>query len=267
MKNKFSFTVLVAIHQRKDIERNFENVIKSIYNNTLKPNNVLILIDGIINQDFKKKIKNLKFNYNFDLYHHPKNIGLANILNIGLSQVNTDWVIRSDGDDFSSTDRFENIMNTANMKTSIIGSFVNEIDSSGFKRLKKVPLNQKNILKTIKYKNPFNHNSVAYNLKDVLKVGGYPNYYLKEDYGLWIKMISKGLKGTNLALPLVEANFDDNSYKRRGGLKYIRSELQIFNLLYEKKLINLFEKYLFLFLRVILFSMPIKLKKHIYSYR
>ena len=56
MKNDFS--VLITLHQREDIELNFNSLIESIYSNTLKPNYVFILIDGPIKTSFQNIIEN-----------------------------------------------------------------------------------------------------------------------------------------------------------------------------------------------------------------
>ena len=54
--------------------------------------------------------------------------------------------------------------------------------------------------------------------KNTLKVGGYPNIYLREDYGLWAKMINEGSRFHNIDENLVHAN---------GGYKLIKEGMDL----------------------------------------
>ena len=79
---KYDFSVLIAIHQRSDIELNFENLVKSIFSSTIIPKQTLIMVDGPISLSFKRTINNLKKKNNFQVYFNKEKIGLADILNI-----------------------------------------------------------------------------------------------------------------------------------------------------------------------------------------
>jgi len=131
MKNliKNDVSILMSIHQRRDIELKFSSVIESIYKNTFIPKKFLLLIDGPINKNFEKSILKLKKKFNFEIYHHYKNIGLAKILNIGLKKINTKWVIRVDGDDINLPNRFQNLVENINPNISVIGSYTEEISN------------------------------------------------------------------------------------------------------------------------------------------
>jgi len=52
MNNKFS--VILPIHNREDIYLYFDKVINNIYSNTIKPHEVIIVIDGTVSSKFKK---------------------------------------------------------------------------------------------------------------------------------------------------------------------------------------------------------------------
>lgn len=262
---KHDFTVLVTLHQRSDIALNFNLLIDSIYSNTLKPKNVLILVDGPIELSFKKNIENKKKNRKFDTFFNPTNIGLANILNLGLAKINTTWVIRVDGDDICLSNRFKKIMDNVDPNLSIIGSYISEIDENKKSRIKSVPLSHKSIIKYIKFRNPFNHCAVAYQRDHVIKIGGYPNIYLQEDYGLWVKMIANGFKGINLPEVLVNASFNSQSYKRRTGAEYLKSDFKLSMLKYDLGVINLIEFLIVILVRISFILMPNFLKKNLYA--
>ena len=268
MKNliKNDVSILMSIHQRRDIELKFSSVIESIYKNTFIPKKFLLLIDGPINKNFEKSILKLKKKFNFEIYHHYKNIGLAKILNIGLKKINTKWVIRVDGDDINLPNRFQNLVENINPNISVIGSYTEEISNKKKTRIKKVPINNIQIKKFLKYRNPFNHNSVMYQVEHVLKVGGYPDLFLKEDYGLWVKLLSKKYYGLNIPEVLVQVSFNDDSYKRRSGFKYLKSDLELVRLQYQEKLINIIEFFILTLLRILYAILPQFSKKFLYDF-
>lgn len=260
------FTVLLTLHQRDDIEDNFESLIQSIYTNTLLPNNILILVDGPISSNFQLNIENQKKIKKFDVYYHHINIGLANILNIGLKKIHTPWAIRVDGDDICLPHRFKKTIECIHSEISIVGGYIKEIDENKVTRIKKVPLQYQNIKSYLKYRNPFNHPTVAFRVDHVLSVGGYPNLYLKEDYGLWVKMISKGYQGINIPEILVETSFNKASYQRRSGINYLKSDISLAIMQYNLKNINKLEFFFILVLRTITILSPSFLKILIYQF-
>ena len=113
--------------------------------------------------------------------------------------------------------------------------------------------------KQLFYKNPFNHPSICFRKSEVLKVGGYDDINLYEDWFLWFKM-SK--------LPnIVFHNFDKillqyriRSLDERRGWQVIKYETNFFKTLYKKKYINFFTLVINLFVRSLFRLMP----KYIY---
>ncbi len=116
-----------------------------------------------------------------------------------------------------------------------------------------MPCSQAEIVKASYKRNPFNHMSVAYRTDIVRELGGYPSLHLKEDYGLWLQFIANNHRVRNINKVLVEANFDESSIFRRGGLKYVASErdlLELKNSLIGKR----FNNFLIFVLRSAVFS-------------
>ena len=81
--------------------------------------------------------------------------------------------------------------------------------------------------------------TIFFKRKLAIKLGGYPNIYLKEDYALWIKFINAGARFCNSNKVFTHARTADNFYKRRQGLKHLYSEIQIQKLLLTSKLTNI----------------------------
>ena len=106
--------------------------------------------------------------------------------------------------------------------------------------------------------------SVAYRTDIVRELGGYPSLHLKEDYGLWLQFIANNHRVRNINKVLVEANFDESSIFRRGGLKYVASErdlLELKNSLIGKR----FNNFLIFVLRSAVFLLPNSVRKGIYK--
>ena len=132
-------------------------------------------------------------------------------------------------------------------------------------RIKKVPISQKNILRYVKFRNPFNHMSVAFKSEIVKKVGYYPRIYLKEDYGLWAKLIQSNVKMINLSRRLVKAYSGPEMVKRRSGYKILVSEIMLQKLLYDTKINSLFLSFVSFSIRFLFLLAPFQIKKILYN--
>jgi glycosyltransferase involved in cell wall biosynthesis len=262
------FTVLMSTYA-KDSPELLIKAIDSIYNNTLQPKKIIIIADGPISDDLYKILENAK-NYFFEtleLLYLPKNIGLANALNEGLKKVDTNWVVRADADDINLPHRFLRIADYIknNPEVNLVGSYILEIDTDGNPiAIKTVPIHAKEILEYARRRSPFNHMSVAYKHSVISSAGNYPNIHLKEDYALWCKIISKNLNVGNISEALVHATTGVNMLKRRGGIKYIKSEFHMQCLLFKYKIKSPHLALIDFLLRSLFFMMPITIKKLIY---
>ena len=78
-------------------------------------------------------------------------------------------------------------------------------------------------------RNPFGHPSVMFRKSKVLEAGNYRPYYLCEDYDMWIRMSKINSKFYNIQEVLVYMRIGKDFYKRRGGIKYLKSILKFKN--------------------------------------
>ena len=72
-----------------------------------------------------------------------------------------------------------------------------------------------------------NQVTVMFKKPDVIKAGGYIDWYGEEDYYLWIRLYKMGSKFRNLNENLVYVRVDSDSYRRRGGWQYFASEARL----------------------------------------
>jgi glycosyltransferase involved in cell wall biosynthesis len=220
-------TVLMAVYGRDDPSL-FEMAIDSVFRNTLVPNAFVLVVDGPTPPGLGRTIRRAAERHGVCTLHLEENVGLAAALNHGLALVQTEWVARADADDFNMPYRFElqaQTLRRATHSLDLIGGAIVEVDRRGVPlACRDAPLNHDGIVQRLQTRNPFNHMTVAFRTAAVLKAGGYPPIYLKEDWGLWAAMIAQGARCANVSDVLVRATAGREMYRRRGGIRVARSE-------------------------------------------
>ncbi len=111
-----------------------------------------------------------------------------------------------------------------------VGSALVEFWPDGRTRVKSMPLEDEEIVRWARYRNPINHMTAFFLTDAFFDCGGYPDIPMKEDYGLWLRMIARGHRLANLAEPLVRARLGASFYRRRSGLRNIASEYALFRI-------------------------------------
>lgn len=261
------FTVLMALYGGDRAEL-FEAAVHSVFANTVLPDQFLVVVDGPIPTGLKVAITNLQILYPLiEFIYLPENKGLANALNIGLTFVKYEWVVRADADDINLSERFYTLAKAclANTNIQLVGSSILELDERGHAlAIRELPSSEKDIRQFAKTRNPFNHMTVAYRLESVLACGGYPNIFLKEDYGLWCHFLAKKYSVMNVGLVLVHASAGMSMFRRRGGWRYAKSEWQMQRLLVKSGLKNGARAFFDGILRAGFFLIPSRVRGYIY---
>jgi glycosyltransferase involved in cell wall biosynthesis len=260
------FTVLLPTYNRVDLYELFDMAISSVYANSILPKETIVVVDGPVSLDFRNKITYFQGKFNFTVFWLPDNLGLTGALNYGLRKITTKYTFRADGDDFNMPNRFAMQLKILDDGFDLVGGYIQESDRQGnLLKIREVPLNSEDIRAFAKFRNPFNHMSVAFRTDVVRKIGGYPELYLKEDYGLWALLIGVNVRLKNLPLVLVRATAGDDLFKRRSGIGYIRSEWALRKHLHSCGVSSWIESMLYFFIRIILLSVPPSVKGLIYS--
>jgi len=216
---KNRYTVLMTVYDGDDVNYLMQSL-SSIENQTLKPNQVIIIVDGPIREEINNLLKSFKSKLNdYTIISLPENVGLGRALNMGLTQVKYDFIARMDSDDISKPDRFEKQINymVLNEDLSILGTDVLEFqyDISKPFNYKRMPHTRNEVIRFSKIKDPFNHPSVVFRTKDLLEQGGYSDLRKSQDTELWLRMLSNGYFGENLDEPLLYFRFNDGTFKKR----------------------------------------------------
>jgi glycosyltransferase involved in cell wall biosynthesis len=271
MKKNFlfpgGFSVLMAVY-RGDQAELFCSAVISVMSNDLLPNQFLIVIDGPLSNLLEDAVIRLNSEYPLiQFIRLPENKGLAQALNVGLREVKYSWVVRADADDINLPMRFSTLAKTVfeNPKLQLLGSAILEVDQDNKPvAIRDVPCSEDEIRRFVKLRCPFNHMSTAYRLDAVLACGGYPDIYLKEDYGLWCHFLALHFQVMNVKDVLVHASAGINMYQRRGGWRYAQSEWKIQVLLINSDLKSIFRGFIDGLLRTGFFLLPAELRGFIY---
>ena len=213
-----SFSVLMSLYFKEN-SKYLELALKSVFEQTIKPDQVVLVLDGPIGDELNTLVERFqKANQALDVYPQERNRGLSTALNIGLEKCRNEIVFRMDTDDVCYLNRFERVLKEYedNPELEIIGSFATMINEDG-KIIKGMtaPTSQKEIYRNV-WTCPFIHPTVSFKKSSLLRVGSYnPNSGPRQDdYELWFRCVEKGLKCKNIDEPLLYYRFFKDSVAR-----------------------------------------------------
>ena len=235
LENK-NFTVLISVYFQEQPEY-FQECMQSIWDNqTLKPNEIVLVKDGQLTKQLEIEIEkwSKKLSDVIKIISMPENTGLGKALNEGLIYCSNEYVLRMDSDDISMPDRFEKQISYLedHPNTVVLGGQIIEFNNftTDAKLTKSVPTDRSAIEKYSLKRNPFNHMTVAYKKSIILSLGSYQHHLFMEDYNLWLRIIAHGYHIANLPDVLVYARVGNGMHKRRQGMQYMKSEKQLLKL-------------------------------------
>ncbi len=237
MKN---FSVSICVYGGDNADH-FDLAMHSIFNQSLMPDEVVLVVDGPVGDDINNVISKYQGD-NLKVIRLEKNVGHGDARRIGLENCTYELVALMDADDISAKDRFKKQIDAffENPDISIVGGQISEFidDTDNIVGQRIVPLDDKEIKEYMKKRCPMNQVTVMFKKSDVLSVGGYIDWYCEEDYYLWIRMALANLKFFNVADTLVNVRVGKEMYQRRGGLKYFKSEAKLQKFMLDNKAIN-----------------------------
>ena len=246
MKNNTNkFSVLMSVYEKDKVEY-LKQALDSVLNQTVKPDEVILVKDGPLSDELNRCIHSYDKNAaTLKVVSLEKNRGLGIALRIGMEHCSNELIARMDSDDICVPDRFERQLKAFenNPDISMVGGYIEEFTESPDKPvgIRKVPESDKDIQKYMRKRCPFNHVSVMLKKSEVLKAGGYLEWHYNEDYYLWIRMMLEECKFYNIPEVLVHVRVGKDMYQRRGGINYFRSEAKLQSYMYQQETISIFE--------------------------
>lgn len=192
--------------------------IESIIAQTFTDWELIMCDDGSTDDTYDLAMNYSNKHKNITVLRNEKNMGLNYTLNKCLQQASGVYIARMDGDDISLPDRFEKEVALLDGKKdiAIVSTCMEHFDEAGIWGYNYPKANPEpcDFLKGT----PFCHAPSMVRKSAYDMVEGYTvdkRLLRVEDYHLWVKMYSKGLRGVNLQEVLYQMRDDRDAAKRR----------------------------------------------------
>ena len=218
----------------------FRAAAKSILNQTVPPDEVVLVVDGPVPDELRAVIGSFK--NELKIIWLSENQGHGNARRESLRHCTHELVALMDADDLSLPDRFEKQLEKFAKEPELdivggnIAEFIDSPENIVGKRL--VPQQDADIKTYMKTRCPMNQVTVMLRKQSLEQAGGYIDWYCEEDYYLWLRMYLQGMRFANLPDTLVHVRVGKEMYSRRGGLKYFRSEAKLQNYMLRNRMIG-----------------------------
>ena len=267
------FSVLLSVYFREN-PKYFKQAIDSIINQTVVPNEIVLIKDGPLTDDLNNLINNYvcsKPNL-FKVIELSTNKGLGNALAIGVLECSNEVIARMDTDDICKLNRFEKQLKflEENPEIALVGTNVEEFNSvpGDLKRYRKMPEKGYQLMHFSRFRNPVNHPTVMFRKSKVLEAGNYNgDILLFEDFSLFIRMLQKGSSFYNMqeCLLYFRTGIGIEVIKRRSGLYYVKNEWKFAKLALKIKNLTFFEWVFYICTKLPLRLLPPKVILFVYN--
>lgn len=211
-----------------------EAAIDSILNQTMPTDDFVIVEDGPVSSKLEevilKAVAKRPGVIHLEKLDHNCGTGIAK--KYGLSFCKHELIANQDADDISFPDRCEKQVKAfrEHPETDVISGTVYEFVGSP-KRVtaaRELPTEPDELKEFARKRNPINNPCVMYRKGVIEKAGGFQDFYLLEDYFLYIRILLAGGVLRNLKEPILYMRAGDEMYKRRGGKKYAEAQKKLF---------------------------------------
>lgn len=236
-----SFSVAMCVYGGDNAEH-FKLAVDSILNQSVSPNEVVLVVDGPIPEMLEDVVASYEKLPIFKVIRLKENQGHGVARRTSLENCTFDYVALMDADDISISNRFEKQLAFFETEAvDIVGGDISEFidEESNIVGYRRVPTTDVEIKQYIKKRCPFNQMTVMFRKSVYLCAGGYLDWYCDEDYYLWLRMMKEGATFANTGDVLVNVRVGKEMYQRRGGWKYFKSEAKLQTYMLKNKIIDI----------------------------
>lgn len=262
------FSVLISVY-KKENARFFDECLDSLYTQTVKADEWVIVKDGPLTEELDAVIEKYKNEgVNIKEVALPRNRGLGYALSVGIKECSNELVARMDTDDICVSNRFE--LQVKEFKNDpeleLCGGKILEFEDDVNHPIaeRRVPLARDEIVKYHRKRNAFNHMTVMYKRSSVINAGNYKGFLFMEDYVLWLDMLRHGVKCKNIDEYLCNVRTNKDMVARRGGYDNYKRYKIARKYAYKLKFISYYDYVKMNFIQFAVCMMPKSLRKFIY---
>ena len=238
--------MLMSVYYKDDAKQ-FRQAVQSMLDQTIRPSDFVIVCDGPLPEALDQVIQHFEKVQPelFQIIREEENRGFGAALCKGLPQCKYEYVARMDSDDIADPKRMERELRAMELypNISVVGGQIEEFQDTPDHSvgLRIVPQTHTEIVKMAKKRNPMNHVTVLLRKTDVLECGSYLPLEKFEDYYLWTRMMLAGKQFYNILDVCVYVRVDQQTYVRRGGIRYYCDTLRLERKLLESHFITPFQ--------------------------
>jgi glycosyltransferase involved in cell wall biosynthesis len=185
----------------------------SIRSQTFRAWELVLVDDGSRAVETIAEIDRIATDPRVTLIRLNENHGIARALNIGMSRCRANLVARMDADDKMMSTRLQRQHDymRSHPEVTVLGAQLQAIDWETHRLLSPTAHPEQVTDEYITQQHEtleiwfLNHPTVMLRRREVMNLGGYPQYRVAQDLGLWLKVFGAGLKIHNL--PTVELHY------------------------------------------------------------
>ena len=237
------FSVVMSVYEGDNPDYFFQALDSITRKQSVKPDEIVIVVDGPISNEHEKVIEFFKNDFNLVIKRNEKNQGLGLALKEGVLLAKNELIARMDSDDIAVSNRFEQQLNFYNSypDVDVLGGDISEFidNEKNIVSIRRVMTHTNEIVKDLKKRCPINHVTVMMKKSSLINSGNYIELHYNEDYFLWIRMVLKKCKFMNTGTVLVNVRSGPNQYARRGGYKYFKSEQFLQKFMLKNRIISI----------------------------
>lgn len=264
------YSVLMSLYVKEKPEY-LKCAIQSMVDQTLKPDEIVIVKDGKITPELQSVLDEYSKSYPalFNIVGYEKNRGLGLALNYGLEHCHNELVARMDTDDIAKPNRCEKqlMVFEKNPELSLLGSSVDEFytNPNHIVSRRVVPTSHKEIYEFAKRRSAFNHPTVMYKRSKVLALGGYENLRRNQDVELFGRMLYSGLIAGNIEESLLLFRSNDDLARRRKSWENTKSYINTIKRLWKMGYSSFGDYMMIAVAQTGMFLLPVKLQHWVYK--
>lgn len=197
-----NFSVVLYVWP-KDFSAWIKQALDSIFSNTVKPTEVVIMVGGSVSKEVQAIIDEAAKNETVRVFSHPVPMLRAPALAFAIKQCQYDLIAIQGADSISLPNRFEKQLAyfTEHPETAVLGGYAQEMDSKNEllpTAICEVPESEKEIKTCLQNHSPFIYRTIMFKKQAILDAGNYKDFPNLEDEYLWVRVIGKGYKTANL---------------------------------------------------------------------
>ena len=265
-----NYSVLMSLYVKEKLDY-LPLAIDSMLNQTVKPEEIIIVEDGPLNDELYSIVDRYKTTYPnlFTIVKNENNLGLGLALNEGLKVARNELVARMDTDDISKPDRCEKQLKVFenDEELSIVGAWVDEFNDSpeNIISTRAVPELNRDIYNFAKKRSAFNHPVVMYKKSKVLENNGYSDLRRNQDVDLFGRMLFAGCKAYNIQESLLWFRSNIDLAKRRKSWQNTKSYIQTIKRFWKMGYSSFGNYFSVACAQITLFLMPARMQNWVYK--